>query len=245
MHGAREPSRTIAASRADQSSVVTQLRRLVPRRTLTFAEGVRVAELQATRLLELTGCPSGPVPETIISELPRIEVQRSARLAGSGLTTWRRDRWRVRLQAREPVVRQRFTLAHEFKHILDAAHEDVIYRHLPDGPQRRTHVEALCDAFAAALLMPRQWVHAQWSQGWHDPFDLAWHFQVSYQAMHIRLQIIGLTERQHRCRNAYEVGRTAVRGSRRRRPATFHRLALPTQRPLTVYPSSLSFGAAR
>jgi hypothetical protein len=206
-----------------QPSIVARVRAISPHRPLSFADSLRIAELQAAKLLQLTGCTEGPVPESIITDLPRIDVQRSAKLIGCGLTTWSRGQWRIRINASDSATRQRFTLAHELKHVLDAAHEHVIYRHLPNGEARRRHIEAICDAFAAALLMPRPWVKQHWYGGIQDLAALAWHFEVSLQAMHIRLQTLGLIERTPFGRHAFEVGHTALRGSQRHH----HRISRP------------------
>ena len=95
--------------------------------------------------------------------------------------------WGIRINGAEPITRQRFTLAHELKHILDTASEDAIYGHLPKGPARQRHIEAICDHFAACLLMPKAWVKSLWGQGVQDLSGLAWRFEVSQQAMLIRL----------------------------------------------------------
>jgi len=110
--------------------------------------------------------------------------------------------------------RQRFTLAHELKHVLDASHEDAIYGHLPEGPARQRHIEAVCDHFAASLLMPRAWVKRLWGQGIQDLPVLSSYFDVSQQAMLIRLQALGLSEPLPRCvRTVVGFGRMAISGS--------------------------------
>ncbi len=203
--------------RKQQPSVVARLRALTPRRPLSFSEGVRIAEVQAIRLLQLSGWTDDvPVPESVVTDLPRLDVRRSSELEGSGVSVWHRGKWRIRVNAREPFTRQRFSLAHELKHVIDAAHEDVIYRQLrPGSAQRHTHIEAVCDAFAAALLMPKPWVKRSWYAGSQDLTVLAWRFQVSQQAMQIRLENLGLIGRQprrYRTPSAYWVGRAAVHG---------------------------------
>lgn len=196
-------------------SIVAELRSLMPTRPLSFAEAQRVAELQAHRLLKLTASAGAPVSESVITELPRIDVRRVGNLIGSGATAWSRGLWHVRINGAEPVTRQRFTLAHEFKHILDAANEDVIYRHLLEGPARQRHIEAVCDHFAACLLMSKSWVKSLWGQGVQDLGGLAWRFEVSQQAMLIRLQVLGLVEPLPRHAARYRLGAVAVRGSGR------------------------------
>lgn len=194
-------------------SVVGVLRALTPNRPLSFGEACRIGELQANRLLKLTDSSDSPVSEAIISELPRVTVSRHANLIGSGLTAWSRGLWHIRINSAEPITRQRFTLAHELKHVLDAASEDAIYRHLPKGPARKRHIEAVCDHFAACLLMPKSWVKKLWGEGHQDLAKLAWHFEVSQQAMLIRLQHIGLVEALPRCISWHRIGSAAVRGS--------------------------------
>lgn len=209
-------------------STVAVLRSLMPDRQLSFTEAKTVAELQANRMLKLSGSTSAPFAEEIITQLPRIEVRRSNTLIGSGATAWSRGRWQVRLNAAEPFTRQRFTLAHEFKHILDAASEDVIYRHLPAGPARERHIEAICDHFAACLLMPKAQVKQLWGQGVQEIAHLAWRFEVSQQAMLIRLQVLGLVDPMPRCITTHRVGSVAVRGSNRRpQRQGYHRPSLP------------------
>ena len=72
--------------------------------------------------------------------------------------------WRILVARDVPHSRQRFALAHEFKHVLDDAVSDRLYLHLP-GPQQVVHREAQADWFASSLLMPRVWVHRDRAYG--------------------------------------------------------------------------------
>jgi hypothetical protein len=204
------------------ASPVARLRRIMPRRPLSFGDAKRVGELQATTLLQMYDVRLGRVSETLIAQLPWVDVQYREGLISSGLTTWERGAWRIAINRDEPSVRRRFTLAHELKHVLDASHEDVIYRHLPNGPARDRHIEAVCDHFAACLLMPRPWVKRLWGEGIQNLAVLARHFDVSQQAMLIRLQNLGLVEPLPRCLPA--IGRVALSGvaapGRHSRPRT-------------------------
>ena len=94
--------------------VVASLRDLMPNRPLTRVEALSIAERQALRFLELSGVTDGPVDDRLISELPRIEVRRTSPWPSSGATQWIRGRWVIVLNASEPFVRQRFSLAHEW-----------------------------------------------------------------------------------------------------------------------------------
>ena len=69
----------------ETGSVLASLRRLIPDRPLQFAEALQIAEWQASRLLQLSGIDDGPVPTDIVSQLPRIRIERRD-LPTSGLS---------------------------------------------------------------------------------------------------------------------------------------------------------------
>src|SRR5262245_42162323 len=107
------------------SSTLYKLRRIAPRRPLTQAEAYRVAELQANRLLEWAGITGAGTPTETVSGLPGIEVALRSDLPVSGLTNWFKPRWLILLNSLEPSARRRFSLMHEFKHIID--HSSISY----------------------------------------------------------------------------------------------------------------------
>jgi len=91
------------------------------------------------------------------------------------------------VRAQDPFVRKRFTVAHELAHYL--LHRHLFATELVDNALYRsplsTPIEAQANSLAADLLMP-----------WHllmplidrSPSELAQIFQVSEQAMQIRLE---------------------------------------------------------
>ncbi|GAA5126135.1 ImmA/IrrE family metallo-endopeptidase [Haloechinothrix salitolerans] len=96
-------------------------------------------------------------------------------------------------QPRRQPTRRRFTLSHEFKHVLDHPFIKVIYNDLgKNAAERERQIEQLCDYFAGCLLMPRNWLKRAWSNGVQDQAALAAMFNVSEAAMAVRLQQIGL-----------------------------------------------------
>lgn len=207
-------------------SHLSTLRSLMPARSLSFHEALQRAELQAARLLELAGITDGPVPESVITDQSRIVVENSYLPSDSGVSSWERGAWRIQLSAFEPDVRRRFTLAHEFKHVLDAAIEQQAYARLRGTGDHHPLIEQVCDYFAACLLMPKRLVKRAWGQGLRDVQSLAAYFDVSPQAMHIRLQTLGLVERPARCRTP-----SRLIQQRRPQPApprTYWRAASPT-----------------
>jgi hypothetical protein len=170
----------------------------VPIRPLSRTEAYRIAELQAARFLKLVGTESAPVDERTISELPKLQVERFSPLPVSGATEWSKGRWLILLNGSEPRTRQRFSLAHEFKHILDDRFIEILYALIPKA-DRHDFTERVCDYFAGCLLVPRPWLKRAWGQGIQRPADLAARFGVSQPAIQVRLAQIGLGERRGRC----------------------------------------------
>lgn len=109
----------------------------------------------------------------------------------SGMAFRAHSHWRIVIRASEPRRRQRFSLAHEFKHVLDDPVIDHLFTHLP-VEQRQARAERLCKYFAACLLMPRPWVKHDWYGGLQNPAQLARRYYVSVEAMTTRLSELGL-----------------------------------------------------
>ena len=192
-------------NRITERSVLASLRALVPRRPLTPSETLRIAELQANRLLEHFAITAAAVPEEIVSELPRIRVVREA-LPVSGSAHWANGYWLITLNIDEPASRQRFSLVHEFKHVLDHTTKQFLYR---DRPFQTAHEQAerVADYFAACLLMPKRVVKGLWCQGHQNIIELAAKLQVSPAALRYRLDQLGLTDRAPRCYRPTNVAR--------------------------------------
>ncbi len=181
------------------NNVISQLRDLVPLRPLTTAEAMRVAELQATRMRRLLDITEPAFPESAISELPRVQVERMTPSPVSGAAQWSRGRWLIIVNGAEPNVRQRYSLAHELKHVLDNPFAKFIYPP-KDGVTAYDRAERICDYFAACLLMPRAQVkHHFCEEGVQDILRLARRFDVSQMAMQVRLNQIGLRDQTRRC----------------------------------------------
>lgn len=181
----------------NRDSLLWQLRALMPRRPLHRHEAMTLAELQANRLLRLGGVDEPGTPSELISALPWLRVELRSDLPVSGSAQWLRPRWLVLLNATEPLVRQRFSLMHEFKHVLDHDLADRLYGGRGADAERRAELAA--DYFAACLLMPKRLVKRLWGQGTQELSELAGAFGVSEVAMRYRLQQLNLTERFARC----------------------------------------------
>lgn len=108
----------------------------------------------------------------------------------------------IYVNADDPSVRKRFTVAHELGHMIlhliggDAEFIDNAdnFRSTVDpdaGWTDRRRREWEANTFAAALLMPEGLVRRRWSEI-RDPEGMARWFQVSRPAMDIRLDGLGL-----------------------------------------------------
>lgn len=181
------------------TSTIATLRGLVPVRALTFTESLRITELQASKFLSLADVTEPGVQESLIAGLPRVQVERMTPAPVSGATQWSHGRWLIVLNGSETKGRQRFSLAHEFKHILDNPFVDVLYP-ATSAMSAGERAEQVCDYFAACLLMPRLWVKRAWTrEGDQSVRSLARRFEVSHAAMTVRLRQLGLVQADARC----------------------------------------------
>jgi hypothetical protein len=176
---------------ADDDAIAI-LRALLPARAMTWSEAHSIAERQATLLLDLLNIAEPPVPQFVISSLPGIVVDWREDWPTSGMAVKARSHWRIVLKTSEPRQRQRFSLAHEFKHVLDDPVIDRTHAHLKPH-RRQERAERLCNYFAACLLMPRPWIKHDYFGGMQRIPALARRYYVSQEAMTTRLSELGLT----------------------------------------------------
>lgn len=175
-------------------STLTSLRRLIPARSCLPEETRQIAEAQATRLVAILGDAEGP-QVSHIDAMPRIAV-RYERLPVSGLSHWNGRQWIICLNTEDSPARQRFTLLHEFKHIIDHGACDRLYR---DVTRRgvtltaRQQAETAADYFAGCALVPKRELKRAWGLGIQRIDDLAAHFGVSQHAIEVRLDQTGLS----------------------------------------------------
>lgn len=173
------------------SSILGGLRALTPQRETTFEESLRVAELQATKLLDWLDPLGHGLHDHHLTGLPRITVVYE-HLPVSGTSHWNGHRWVIAIAKGDSLARQRFTLLHEFKHIIDHGRTQSLYtgdhRH-----NRKKQAELAADFFAGCALVPRRLLKAAWGNRLQQISDLAAHFGVSEQAIEVRLSQTGLS----------------------------------------------------
>lgn len=192
--------------------LLARVRSLVPKRALGQREAEHLAERQADRLRSELGVLGPALREEHLTDLPWLTIVRREGLPTSGLATKTEFGWLVVVKGDEPLVRQRFSWAHELKHLLDDSMIDQgphgLYPPV-DGYSAHERAERICDRFAAALLMPRVLLRADWADGLQDIARLAERYDVSRAAMRVRLSQLGLIPPTPRCDTRHPEGAIA------------------------------------
>jgi predicted transcriptional regulator len=178
--------------------LLERLRAVMPHRSLTPSEAHYLAERQATLLLRELHLEAPALPDALLAELPFLTVAQHGSFKASALTTYTHKGWLILLKRDEPKVRQRFSLAHELKHILDDPFIDRLYPSL-GATSSYERSERICDYFAGCLLMPKRWLLKDWTSGRQNIERLAVRYNVSRAAMRVRLSQLGLLPATPRC----------------------------------------------
>jgi Zn-dependent peptidase ImmA (M78 family) len=197
-------------NRAHSQSVLSKMRAVIPNRILSIDESLRIAELQAAHLLALQGIDEGPVPEEIITELPKMRVE-FVDVPLSGACYWDGAAWVIEINKTESWNRQRFVIAHEFKHIIDHGYTDRLYPPA-ECSHHVDHAELVADYFAGCILVPTVLLKRAWRHGIQKRPDLAEYFRVSERTVETRLIQVGLIDRAPRCLNRHHQRSRALRG---------------------------------
>ena len=109
------------------------------------------------------------------------------------------NKYKISTNGSDSYFRQRFTIAHELGHLLyhshligDGVDDNRAYRSVADGKFYNRSItareETEANRFAASLLMPKESVLSVWENSGRSLKDTAKKFQVSMQAMRIRLE---------------------------------------------------------
>ena len=122
----------------------------------------------------------------------------------SGSAHWTGQHWLIALSADEPLVRQRFSLFHEAKHVIDHRATQWLYpKYRYSSP---VLAEQLADHFAGCVLMPKAWLTSLYCAGQTDLGQLASIFDVSERAIEVRLHYLGLRDLSIDCSRPLHTG---------------------------------------
>jgi hypothetical protein len=184
-------------TKKDMLALVEQWRALVPPRPMLYGEHIQYAHVQAYHVRGWLdhGEPDVNLVNLLDQRLIPVEFVPSHVLDdNSGLTTDLPDgRLQVFLNENHPPTRQRYSLMHEWKHVLDFYLSDLLYRDIGHGDAEKQHDlrEAVANEFAAHVLMPTMLVKRVWFAT-QDISLAASAFNVSLDAMATRLKKLGL-----------------------------------------------------
>ena len=152
---------------------------------------------EAERLLKAAGATRAPISlRDVVSFLNLSLVERRREPFGSeAALVPLGEGHAIELRGASSERRLRFTIAHEIGHFL--LHQDRAVTERGGATNRATaRFEHEADQFAAELLMPEHLVRQAVLEDGADARRLADRFDVSAQAMSLRLRRLGLAERQ-------------------------------------------------
>lgn len=184
-------------TKATMAELLRELRALAPNRPLTYGESLQLAHVQAARFRRWAGAnePEINLIGLVKQRLVPVNFVPSHSLNGeSGMTTNAvGGKVQLFINENEPLVRQRFSLLHEWKHVLDFEHADVLHAKLGRGNAKlqADMIEWICNEFAGHVLMPTALVKRTWFAT-QDLTLAANLFNVSTEAMATRLEKLGL-----------------------------------------------------
>ncbi|GAA0993381.1 ImmA/IrrE family metallo-endopeptidase [Subtercola frigoramans] len=170
-----------------------RLRLLVPKQDhpLGWIASQRVAGNQAALLARLADRDNVDVV-AYISSLRVIRIEFDEELPDSGMIFWdgKTDQWVIVIRSGESSARQRFSILHEFKHIVDRGSESRLYD--PRYLQGHVQAEMAADHFAASAVMPAAKVRTAIKEGHQTLRSVAEYFDVSRDRTALRLSDLRL-----------------------------------------------------
>jgi Zn-dependent peptidase ImmA (M78 family) len=128
---------------------------------------------------------------SLVANLPGIIVEIDHQLPVSGLAVWSKSRraWLIKIRAADSLSRQRFTLLHEFKHIIDHGNMRLYDPRLFNGHFQK---ELAADLFASASLMPARLVRTLTKRHGLSSTEIAQQLLVSRDRVRLRLSDLNL-----------------------------------------------------
>jgi hypothetical protein len=181
----------------DITTLIAELRAIAPNRPLSYGESLQVARLQASRLRRWANASSLDInlawllnQTTVpVNLVPSHKLNEESGMTTNAIT----GQLEMYLNRAEPTQRQRFSLLHEFKHVLDFEAADRLHAYLGSGnvEAQANQIELIANEFAGQVLMPKRLVVSTWvkTQNLALAANL---FNVSAEAMKTRLTKLGL-----------------------------------------------------
>ncbi|HKS06042.1 MAG TPA: ImmA/IrrE family metallo-endopeptidase [Gemmatimonadaceae bacterium] len=156
-------------------------------------------ETRAEAVLQAAGVRTIPVPVEDLAAKNQLLISRAPHTEFSGLLIRKDGHALIGINSREPLVRQRFTIAHELGHFFLHPQKDTFVDYRDNKKEvMRTPREKQANMFAAALLMPRASLLKDFRSIAKHGFTedeltaLAKRYEVSEDAMRFRLLNLNL-----------------------------------------------------
>ena len=173
------------------------VRAVMGKRPHTYGESLQAARTQAAKLRLILGVNAPEIDLLWLIDQRAVPVNfvPSYRIGEqSGLTTdYITGKLEIFINEGEPRVRQRFSVLHELKHVLDWPDAHVLHSKLGSGDAELQGklIEQVANEFAAYVLMPTMLVKRIWFKTQSVQLA-ATMFNVSAEAMTTRLTKLGL-----------------------------------------------------
>lgn len=154
----------------------------------------------ARKLLEETGFTKPAIPVDKVAEMLGIAVRPWAFIDDVSAVLVRSSRFTaIAVNKAHPETRRRFSIAHEIGHAVLGHAENLYIEFAGPGPlqdpsPQRLEYEREANWFAADLLMPAETLREDYKRFKGDVARLAEYYEVSQQAMWVRLQALHLVK---------------------------------------------------
>ncbi len=183
--------------------VITRLRSLIPNQPGTQARALIVAEQHAAIMLRraiLLDGPQLPVSESILTRTPRLRVEVvHQRMTSRHVHDRKHRQWLIQIASTLSLVERRMALAREFKGIIDSGYIHLLYA--SGSTSLLDQMDHAGTYFAACFFVPTHLLLHVWNQGIQTITELANIFQVTEEAIRIRIKVLGLAPGKHRHTN--------------------------------------------
>jgi len=158
---------------------------------------IKKIESLAEKILDDNGVKNSPVLVEELAEKLNIQIKKASSEDFSGLLLRKEGVSLIGINSKEPITRQRFSIAHELGHYCVHHNKDVFVDYLEYRNNKKESgskiKETEANMFAAALLMPRKWLERDFENIVKNTFEkehlklLAEKYGVSEDAMNFRI----------------------------------------------------------
>lgn len=172
--------------------LLAALRALLPTQPVTLGDFLTLTTSLSRAFRTLSGVSGDHLPTSTLESRAVVRIEETE-LPVSGFSYWDPGarQWVIALNEDESDALHRFTMFHEFGHIIWDQAEHLMYAEMPRISHDR-FAEIMADLFAFEVLMPRASVERLVGDGVIDVATLARRFEVTRSLMRLRLNDLDL-----------------------------------------------------